>query len=292
MRLSAILMACFGTISLVLILVIVVMDKTYPYAYILVPFFIAFTLVFFFIPQVDWWQAIRKPPLMPKGLERSIGFAFPFYQKLNTIEKKRFRDRTMLWMMNREFHAQGLKNIPEEVKATLAAYAVMMTFGKKDYLLHAYQNIAIYPHPFPSPNYEVLHNSETNDEDGAFVFNVGFVMKTVNAPLNNYCLPIHEYVHAWMQTHPQDFKPLPNNIWDTLSHVRGFNREFVEKYVGLAHFDNHQPAVEAFLTVPQRFRDALPELFEEYVRIFNLDPIRAEMPVIHIREIGENPIAG
>ncbi len=264
------------------------------YLYIMGASFIALSILYLSQYRLDWWWYVnRKPPQMPVGLEKQLQVMVPFYKGLDPIEKKRFRDRTMLWSLGREFIPISMETVQEDIQNLISAHVVMMTFGIEKYLLNPFERVVVYPHAFPSPNYKVLHSSEINMEDGVTIFDLERLLMGAANPVKFYNLILHEYARAFMEVHKDiDFPEFPEEKWETLATMRGFDKKFIETFVGLDNVDPKQMAIEHFFVTPKRFHHFFPEEYQRFTEIFNMDLLKKDKPVIQIRKIGINPIIG
>ncbi len=287
-----------------------------PYMYFIGVALILAAAIFMMSPQIDWWWALRHPPAMDPREERMIGAFLPFYRNLGASERKRFRDRVMLWNMARDYKGiNPLENAPEEVQAVVGAYAVMMTFGKEKYLLEYFSTIVVYAHAFPSPRYKILHSAETDFEDGAFIFDMERLMLATVPGKKSYNNAVHELAKGFMHQEGEPEIPdlTPEDI-QKLEEIRGYGKDFVHRYMGFlirdgiekqlaekgeiseerinGAIDMKHVAVEHFFMAPANFKRLLPERYDAYVKYFNLDPLGGETPVQYINLIGENPLAG
>lgn len=269
-------------------------DTDKVYIYIFGVFIFLMMIVYIMQAEIDWKWSLRNPPEMPAALERQLATMIPFYRNLDVVEKKRYRDRCMLWIQAKEHRIEGLNTFPEDIKNLIAGYGVMMTFGIEFYLLQPYERVVIYPHPFPSPNFKVLHNSEVNHEDGVTVFNVAAIMAAFNKPLQYYNLVLHEYAAVFMHLYPDFAYPKfeSEEKSEQLQQVRGMTLEAIQKLVGLPTLDKKQVAIEHFFMNPTRFQALLPEEYQQLAEIFNMNPLQAGRPVLDIKKIGDNPLAG
>lgn len=294
MKLSSILQSVIGCLFLAIgAYVFFLADvKEYPYLVTFAILGITFIVINILQAEIDWYWWLRHPPEMPAPLENQLVVMLPFYKHLDSVEKKRFRDRVMLWIRAKEHLLQGLKVFPEDVKNLIAAYGVMMTFGTEKYLLQPYERLVLYPHPFPSPNFQFLHNSEINDEDGVVIFNAHPLMNGINNPRQHYNLILHEYSHAFIMNYPEHDFPSFAEKKQRLEEIRGINLETIEKTIGLPDIDIRQVAVEHFFITPVRFNEILPDEYQRLCEIFNMNPLKAVRPVLQIKKIGLNPLAG
>lgn len=298
MKLTSIILSILGCVFLTLGVYVFWIDDVINYTYQIIfgILVVLFVVIYILQAEIDWYWWLRNPPEMPAGLERQMAVMFPFYRNLDTIEKKRFRDRVMLWLNGKEHLVMGLDVFPEEVKSMIAAYGVMMTFGIEKYLLFPYERIIMYPHPFPSPMHEFLHNSEFFDDNGkhgGFIFNAQPLMAGIKNPQKHYHIAIHEFAGAFMKLYPDhDYPTFTEEKIELLQQVKGFNIAMIEKVVGVKDLNPSQIAIEHFFTRSIVFREVFPFDFEQFCKIFNLNPIGGLRPVIEIRKIGANPLAG
>ncbi len=257
---------------------------------------ISFVVIFVLQAEIDWawWQ--RNPPQMHPALEHQMAIVLPYYRQLDTMEKRRFRDRVMLWVNGKEHLVKALNGFPEEVKNMIGAHGVMLTFGVDKYLMQPYERVVMYPHPFPSPDHPYLHNSEHFDEngkDGGFIFNATQLMHGINKPQHAYNIVLHEMAGAFMQVYPNHaFPHFTEEKISLLHQVRGMDLELIQKTIGTKEVEVKQVAVEHFFTNPVRFNELLPEEFVILCRIFNQNPLNTKRPVLDIQKIGDNPLKG
>ena len=122
-------------------------------------------------PQIDWWWYERYPPDVDAPVKKMLDKMNPFYNRLNETEKKKFRNRLQLFVTATNFMPKGWEKIPEDAKYAIAANAIQLNFHKEEFLFPQYENIVVYPSPFPSPQYpEHFHPSEVFRKDGVMLF--------------------------------------------------------------------------------------------------------------------------
>lgn len=251
------------------------------YSIYIAPPVILLALAYVLSPQINWWWYQRHPPELKPKLRMLLERHLPYYAQLAEPEKARFRKRMALYMEANDFRAQGMESVPEDLKAVAAACAIQLTFGRKDFLLPKFENIFFYPHPFPSPQYpENFHASEIYEEDGVIIFSAEQLLPGFLQPFRYYNIGLHEYAKAFMASYPDlGYPRLPETIWDSLRPVSGFSKAKIHQWINLKDIDPQPVAIVHFLTFPQAFQSALPELYAEYSRLFNQSPVNAVAPV-------------
>ncbi|MEZ4921287.1 MAG: zinc-dependent peptidase [Saprospiraceae bacterium] len=118
-----------------------------------VPPVIAAALVYIFSPQINWWWYSRRPPAMSQELQVLLNRFSAYYQQLDEADKKKFRDRLMLFVMGTDWMPLGWPDdeMPPDVKYVLALHAVMLTFNRPKFLFEKFEKVVVYPRPFLHP---------------------------------------------------------------------------------------------------------------------------------------------
>lgn len=244
------------------------------YSWYIIPCVILLALIYVFSPQIDWWGYQRNPPKLDPLVESLIGKYLPFYQKLDENWRRRFRERVALYTISKEYMPQGFETVPADIKGLIASCAVWISFGREDFLFEKFENIILYPHPFPSPQYpEHFHISEIFEEDGVIMFAMEHFMLSYMNPGQYYHTGLHEFSKIFMRTYPNENYPqAPADFWEKISRVSGFSKEAIDKWIGLPDMENLPVMMVHFFTFPERFKQFFPEEFSRLRAIFNLEP--------------------
>ncbi|NUQ22945.1 MAG: zinc-dependent peptidase [Saprospiraceae bacterium] len=239
------------------------------YATYLIPNVIILALLYTFSPQINWWWYRRYPPEPPKVLWPLLE-RFAFYSTLSPEEKQRFRQRVALFNMSQEFMPQGVEAVPDDLKLVIGGCAVQLTFYQEDFLFPKFENIVLYPKPFPTPQYPTqFHTSEIYEEDGVVLLSAEPLMRALMEPRQYYQIGLHEYAKVFRLKYPDlDWPDLPADTWELLQGVSGFSKEAIHKYINLEEVELFPVSVSLFFTFPDRFRELLPGLYESYAGIF------------------------
>ncbi|MEZ4958742.1 MAG: zinc-dependent peptidase [Saprospiraceae bacterium] len=241
------------------------------YAIYMAPFVVGAAAVYMLSPQIDWWQYQRKPPELDARLRHILNTQMPFYQNLSVENKTKFRHRIALYLEANEFIPKGSENVPVDVRGIVAACAVQLTLGLKDYLMGKFEHIIVYPHPFPSPQHtERWHACELFEEDGVIMFSSEQLMAGFVKPARYFNIGLYEYARVFQRCNPQiAFPVFDEYIWDKLERISGFSLENIEKWIGLPAIDPLGVAVSHFFIFPEKFKDILPGEFAALSKIFN-----------------------
>ena len=240
------------------------------YSWYIVPNVVILTGIYMLSPQIDWWWYQYRPPKLPDGVVKMFLVRFPFFINLTPDDKTKFCNRVALYMEAIEFRSNGMKEVPLDVKAVVAASVVLLTFHQEDYLLNKFEHIIVYPHPFPSPQYpEQWHASEIFEEDGVIMFSSEQLMAGFAQPNKFFHIGLYEYAKVFMCCHPEVEMPeLPEDVWQRLEIVSHFPKDTVEKWVGLNDLNVMAVAVAHWFVFGERFRVAMPEVYIGVEKIF------------------------
>ena len=244
-------------------------------------------------PQIDFWWYERHPPALNPKIQQFIDDYFLFYQKLSPELKQRFRNRLSLYLLGNEFirpvhpdhpdAAVDRTRVPEDLKAAVAAQAVQVTFGREKYLSGKFENIIIYPHPFPTPQYgdAIFHTSEIYEPDGVVIFASDPLMAGFNNPKGFFSIGLYEYARIFKILNPSvSFPKLGENSWADLEKISGMNQNLVESVIGLPNLDLIAVATHHFFTFPERFHEVLPDVYQILTNIFNQNPANGLNPIL------------
>lgn len=243
---------------------------------------LALAAIFIMQPQIDWWWYRRHPPALPRPVVGFLEKYVLFYRRLSPADQLKFRQRTALFMLAKDFKPMAMEQVPDDIKLAVGICAVQLTFGSDEFLLGDYDTFVIYPHPFPSPQFpEVLHHSETFHEDKVFVFSGELLVRGVVEPGQFFNVGIYEMAgvlidHIWKRPFPS----LGTFDWPQVEKIMGVTREQISWQTGLPALDTRRVAVVGFFLFPDRFVRENRELFGSLCTYFRLNPFGLEA-VLH-----------
>lgn len=254
------------------------------YAFYIIPQAVVLVVLYVMAPQIDWWWYNRHPKELDEKIRQLLERHFPFYMELNPEQKKRFRQRMMLYPMAKEFMPRGFETLPEDIKAMIAANNITITFGQKDYLLNQFETIVVYPKPFPTPQFpRQFHSTEHFIEDGVLLFSAEQLMLGSLHVKQYFNICMYEMARIYPLHFPEtQFPELPETIWTDLEEISGFSKMVIEQTVGLPEVDPQAVSVCHFFIFPKKFLVTLPELYNTFQAIFNLDPAKMSQPVLDL----------
>lgn len=244
-------------------------DKYAPY---MIPFLVIAALIYVLNPQINWWWYSKHLPKLSAGLTRLLERFCGFYQQLPPDEKRRFEGRVGLFRMGTNWKPIGWPEdeLPPDIELVLAAQAVTLTLHREQFLFPAFEEVIIYPKPFPSPEHPYPHASELYAPDGCLIFSAEHVMRAYLSPGKLYQVALHEYAKAFMLAYPDEAWPAfeAEDVWQKLETASAMSRRHVENTVGLTGLDALPVAIHHFFIFPTEFQAAFPQEAAVLERIF------------------------
>lgn len=243
-------------------------------------------------PQINWWWWQRSPPPLHERAAQMLAESCGFYRQLSPEMKQRFRDRVALYILGNNFmrpvHPSAVDademraQVPEDLKVVTAAAAVQVTFGKPKFDTNKFEHIVLYPHPFPSPQFESMHTSELYEPDGVVMLDANTLMAGFNQPRQIFSIGLYEMARIFKIVTPSVSSPIFDALTlATLEKVSGMTRAQISAVVGLTDLDDFAVASCHFFSVPERFQAALPDLYQILVNIYQQNPVNVEFPVVN-----------
>lgn len=241
------------------------------YALYVIPFIILLVLLYIMGPQIDWWWYERNPPDVDPPVKKMLKKTNAFYNRLGEADKMKFRQRLQMYVIGTNFMPKGWEQIPEDAKYAIAVNAVQLSFYKKDFLYPDYENIVVYPIPFPSPQYKQFHPSEVFKEDGVLLFSAEQIMWGLFNPKNYYNIAMHEYVKVFMNTYPHNAYPtFTAGDWADLEQVGPYTKEHIYNLLNVPDIDPTVVAIALFQLFPEKFKQVFPKREERLKTIFQI----------------------
>lgn len=227
--------------------------------------------VYFFSDQIDWWWFQKNPPRIDDRMRELFIQRFPFYQNLSKEDRSKFETRVELYVNAKEYIPNGWKSVPYDIQCWVAACAIILTFGKSDYLLNRFERIVIYPHSFPSPQYpELFHASEHYEEDGVIIFSSEKLLPGIMQPQAYYNIGIHEMAQVFRITHPGYNYPEEMD-WSIFLQITGYGKDKLLGYLGMESVTAWPVLVTLFFAFPAQFKELLNHDYKQVKDILNYE---------------------
>ena len=188
--------------------------------------------IYIFHGEIDFWYLKNNPYGLDEKLTLWLEKYFWPYTRLGEEDKKKFRLRLELYLNARLIQAMGseIKDVPEDIKASIAGVAVWMTLNQDDYLIGDFDRIFLYKHHFPTPVNPELHAVEVNQEDGVILLNSELAAKALIEP--------HKYYNVVVHAFSEVIQHVKGTVSDLDSHeilplIAGWQIQDIEKQTGL-----------------------------------------------------------
>jgi len=260
----------FPAMVIVAILVYLIFKNDWIYLSIYVAIPIVFMGILFVLsPQIDWWWWSRYTPALSKKITDIFEKHWSLYNQLPETEKNLFNKRVFLFSKGKAFDFKGLDGNPEDLKAIVAFFPVLLSLHKKEFLYDPYDHLIFYPILFPSPELLKPHASEVHHEDGVLIFSLehailGFrePQKYFNTLLYEYCY-VHEQKYndeLWPQFSQEDIRILEQLSQINLSDIKA---KYGYEEIRPAHF-----GLCCFMQQPGIFRKVLYEKATQFETLF------------------------
>lgn len=211
-----------------------------------------------------------------------LNFLKPFYD-LTPLQRKEFLVRFAWFKSKKHFVFYGNIENKEEIKAYVAASAVLLTLGLRNYRFEkSIKRVIVYPSKYYSKISKNHHVGEYNPRLRTLVFSAESLKDGFEIPNDNINLGIHEVAHALMI---ETFKK--NNfeaerfqfglakvkeLFDDESFSFRLSESSYFRDYGKTNFvEFFAVATENFVETPSQFKKDFPNLYEIVRRMLNLD---------------------
>ncbi len=247
------------------------------YSLWIVPFVAGLGGLYALHPAIDWWWANKRKPEMDEKLKVWIRTISPFYRSLDEVDKKKFENRIMLYLLANEYLLRSPDDfgaMPDDLKSFFAVPAVEMTFNRTDnWRLKKFERLVIYPNKFPSPNHpKHIHASEMETVDGVIIAALSELLAWSQNQEQRFSLLHYEMGKAFMFSFPNEGYPIDLVSWEIIEKIGGWSEEQLSKEViGLPNIDITGVAICFYFTKAERMKSEAPDLYEALDRIFNLN---------------------
>jgi len=219
--------------------------------------------------------------LTPEQHQLLLGNVF-YYKCLSDKKQQLFGNRVLNFIQSINITGRQNYKVSDEMKILVAAMAVQLTFGWRNYYLRMFKRIFIFPTAYYNRFTKQYHKGETSPM-GVVVLSWDSFKKGIEIVDDNLNLGIHEFAHAlvlqrnkseefadpifvkWVDKlsrnldNPQLFKALSEN-------------EYFRPYAKANVMEFFAVATEAFFETPDSFKEELPKLYALFCKMYNQDP--------------------
>ncbi|MBT8324313.1 MAG: zinc-dependent peptidase [Winogradskyella sp.] len=210
-----------------------------------------------------------------------IGQYFPFYNTLSTKEQSVFQHRVGRFLKSKQFVGREGFEVTDKHKTLIAATAVMLTFGFRQYLIELIDVIIIYPKAFYSYRNDSYHKGEMNPQVKTIVFSWEDFNRGFEEPTDSVNLGFHEFGHA---IHLNSFTRgdvsslIFNDAFQRLLNYLKDNEpirqalitsNYFRGYAFTNQFEFAAVLMEHFMETPSEFKTQFPDVYSYVKQMLN-----------------------
>lgn len=211
---------------------------------------------------------------------------FPYYAGLSTDHQKEFEERVFFFLEDKKFIPRGnLREVPPKVKLLIAATAVKVSFGFRDFRFEHFNKVLVYPDSYYSTINQQYHFGEVNPKLGIIVLSMLNFLEGVGDPLSGRNLGIHEIAHALKlenQIHynkgsvvfnPTRWRQYAEHANLAIEKISKGEQSIFRAYAGTNKHEFFAVALELFFEKSAELKAYNPELYQALVYLLKQDPM-------------------
>ena len=208
---------------------------------------------------------------------------YPFYQKLPLTSKKTFENRVARFIAMKHFIGEDGMVITDQVKALIAAAAIQVSFGLRDFRYLHFDTIYIFPEKFYSKFGKAYHLGETNPRMRSISFSWYDFLKGIAIEDDNLNLGLHEFSHAlflnyvagkkedWhFDAHYETWKSEGSQQFFAL---RESGQDYIRDYATTNLMEFFAVCVECFFETPRLLNEKHPDIYASIRKLLKQNPI-------------------
>ena len=202
-----------------------------------------------------------------------------FYQKLKPKYKTYFEHRIATFIEKTQFSTRGI-SINQEMKLTISAVYIQLTFGMKNYLNPLLQQIIIYPEIYLSTHTDEYYKGEFNPRMKTIVFSWPDFKEGIDIKNDNLNLGLHEFTHALHFATLKSDKPAHVLFNETLRNLflsfsdeslrqNLLNSGFLRQYAFENQYEFVAVLLEHFFESPDELKQKFPSIYKKVKEMLN-----------------------
>lgn len=233
----------------------------YQWSYWLVIPVIAIAASLALYPQLDAIGYKLWPQKLDPTLKRILLNSAPSTKWIEPEDHDAFFAGCLNEIRKMEFIGMQVEDIPTDIEAMCIYPALLMEYLFGIELTKEYSRVALYKHPFPSPQYNKWHSGEVNHEDGVVIMNLNHIIPNYSKPGTFYNIPMDLWTRALLKQAPHliDKDMMDSEIdWGK----NDLKLEEARKYLGLDIVLQRHLNWQAFFNYPDLFRQKMPEAYQ------------------------------
>lgn len=255
---------------------------------LLAPLIGLFLFFSFYVVEIIYLRNYKKPLVVFANIsfidlndnqKQILNNNFHFYNRLKPRYKRYFEHRVAKFMSNYEFVGRDI-SVTDEMRVTISATYVMLTFGMREYLNPLFKTILIFPDIYYSSQTDNYHKGEFNPRLKNIAFSWKHFKEGIDVTNDNLNLGLHEFTHAF---HIQSLKSdkvtfvLFNESLQSLFRIvsnpqmkqKLIDSGFLRDYAYENQFEFVAVLLEYFFESPQEFKAKFPSIFLRVKHMIN-----------------------
>lgn len=208
---------------------------------------------------------------------------FAFYRRLDNRRKGYFQHRIVMFIRNKNFEGRKGFVITEDVEVLVAATAIMLTFGFRNYLIPYIESVIIYPTEYFSRFSRTTNKGEFNARLNTLVLSWDNFLEGHKIEDDKLNLGIHEFAHA---IHFSCIKSEDINsilFVDTFNELRNMlsdneilkakleHSKFIRNYAFTNDSELLAVIIETFIETPKAFKRLFPNIYSKVKQMLNFN---------------------
>jgi len=244
----------------------------------------------FYVDYIAKKPLFRHLYLFPRNINESqkriLERDFDFYKQLDVKQQKYFRYRVAKFISSVEFIGKEGLVIDDEKEVLIAATAIMLTFGYRNYHINLVDKVLIYPSTFYSTLDENFHKGHFNPGYRAILMSWEDFLHGYEIGDDNLNLGIHEFVHALHLSYlsSRGDNGLSSHLFmSSLDELKEYidakvhykekmkNSDYFRSYAFENDFEFIAVIIETFIETPNEFRSKFPEIYKYVKQMLNFE---------------------
>ena len=255
---------------------------------LLTPIIIGYGYFMLYVVEIIYQRNFKKPLIVSGHVfSKKISEADklilrqnnPFYQKLKPKYKTYFEHRVAIFIEKTEFSTRDI-SLNSEMKLTISAVYIQLTFGMKNYLNQLIQQVIIYPDVYLSTHTNEYYKGEFNPRLKTVVFSWSDFKSGIDIKNDNLNLGLHEFTHALHFATLKSDKPTHVLFNESLRNLfLSFSNEtlrkellnsgFLREYAFENQYEFVAVLLEHFFESPKEFKSKFPDIYLRVKQMIN-----------------------
>ena len=211
-------------------------------------------------PLDIWWYK-RNPPTLEPKLIRLLDELFPFFRGLDFENKKKFSQKSSIFLLRTEIELINAESIPADVEVFIAASASLYQFHTKKEVFIDLEKVVLYPVQFPTPLHLQRHACEFHD-DGIILLSLKEFTEGLANPAENFNIGTYAFGVAYIHFAKIEDTISPESI-SVLEEIRGISIDSIIAKFNIPNFNTTAFAYETYFYDAEEMNKKAPEIYQQ-----------------------------